>query len=470
MCAWPSPRLPCPTDASLARGPGVEIDVSFASAESGCAPWRSTASRSHCRAHRELERAVFVEGDTRTDHQVTNGARHQDLPRTGLAENSRRDMHRQAADVIVDQFALAGVYADTDLDPQQSRPAGTATRHTGWPVSDRRMSRGVRRRCSSPPCRRRFRRGSSVISSNRCSIARHRSSPVAAARSVDATMSVNSTVRSARCDCGGARWLPVRNSSMALRILSGSVIPRRMVASLDLQHLRARNVIGEVVAELHRHRVVPCVNHRVGAVMLDSNGRISSRRNDVYRRANHSRARAHSLEHSQLPADRADGNIDFTVSPVPHCVKPARVIACNAAIWLTVGMYLPSSRPRREARAHLGRVLDRRRPDRPESTSTSRRGSTPSVRSGRFAAKTAEAGPPSLIPKTTASVEADGVHHGLDLRDSIIQRAHLRDRVRQPEAGLVEHHDATEAAQLLEEGLEVGKSPEQFDMADHRPA
>ena len=65
--------------------------------------------------------------------------------------------------------------------------------------------------------------------------------------------------------------------------------------------------------------------------------------------------------------------------------------------------------------------------------------------------------------------EADGVHDGLDLGRSIIQRANFRDRVRQPDPGLVEHEDATERGELLEEGLEFGQGPEQLDVADERP-
>ena len=36
-------------------------------------------------------------------------------------------------------------------------------------------------------------------------------------------MSVNNTVRRARWDCAGAAWLPVRNSSISVKIVSGSV-------------------------------------------------------------------------------------------------------------------------------------------------------------------------------------------------------------------------------------------------------
>ena len=65
--------------------------------------------------------------------------------------------------------------------------------------------------------------------------------------------------------------------------------------------------------------------------------------------------------------------------------------------------------------------------------------------------------------------EAGGVHDGLDLGRSIIQRANFRDRVRQPDPGLVEQDDATERGELLQEGLEFGQGPEQLDVADDRP-
>jgi hypothetical protein len=62
--------------------------------------------------------------------------------------------------------------------------------------------------------------------------------------------------------------------------------------------------------------------------------------------------------------------------------------------------------------------------------------------------------------------EADGVHDGFDLGRSIIERANLRDRIRQPDTGLVEQHDATKRGQLLEESLEFGQGPAQLDAAD----
>ena len=78
-------------------------------------------------------------------------------------------------------------------------------------------------------------------------------------------------------------------------------------------------------------------------------------------------------------------------------------------------------------------------------------------------------GPPVAHTEDDGLSEADGVHDGLDLGRSIIQRANFRDRVRQPDPGLVEQDDATERGELVEEGLEFGHGPEQLDVADHRP-
>ena len=64
--------------------------------------------------------------------------------------------------------------------------------------------------------------------------------------------------------------------------------------------------------------------------------------------------------------------------------------------------------------------------------------------------------------------ESGGVHDGLDLGRSIIQRANVRDRVRQPDPGFIEHEDATERGELVEEGLEFGGGEDQLDVADER--
>ena len=81
---------------------------------------------------------------------------------------------------------------------------------------------------------------SAVISPKRWSTARHRSSPVAAACCVEATMSVNNTVRRARCDCDGAAWLPVRKSSIPVSDPVGIGEPGRVVHAVDLEHTARR--------------------------------------------------------------------------------------------------------------------------------------------------------------------------------------------------------------------------------------
>jgi hypothetical protein len=64
--------------------------------------------------------------------------------------------------------------------------------------------------------------------------------------------------------------------------------------------------------------------------------------------------------------------------------------------------------------------------------------------------------------------EAGGVHDGLDLGRSIIQRANVRDRVRQPDPGLIEHEHATERGELVEESLQIGLGTKQLHVADER--
>jgi hypothetical protein len=79
-------------------------------------------------------------------------------------------------------------------------------------------------------------------------------------------------------------------------------------------------------------------------------------------------------------------------------------------------------------------------------------------------------GRPAVIPTDyDCSSEADGVHDGLELSRSIFERANVRDRVRQPDAGLVENYDATERSELIEERLVFGHGPEQLEVADERP-
>ena len=62
---------------------------------------------------------------------------------------------------------------------------------------------------------------------------------------VDPTMSVKSTVASTRSRSGGGRT-PVRNSSTSSRIESASPEVRQVIDALELDELRARDVLGEI--------------------------------------------------------------------------------------------------------------------------------------------------------------------------------------------------------------------------------
>ena len=92
------------------------------------------------------------------------------------------------------------------------------------------------------------------------------------------------------------------------------------------------------------------------------------------------------------------------------------------------------------------------------------------VRSGRVAANIMAGGPAVARTPNDGLSEAGGVHDGLDLGRSIIQRANLRDRVRQPDPGLVVDHDATERGEPVVEGIVLRgwACREQLDVADHK--
>ena len=144
------------------------------------------------------------EADSRSGHQILHGARHDDLIGAGVADHASGDVHGQTAQVVVADFALSGVEPDPDLD---SQPAGVlyqlpaAADRPGGPVEEARApSPSHFTRC---PRKRSSWRATPVPCTS--SSSRHCWSPSAAARSVDATMSVNSTVartRSGSAPCG----------------------------------------------------------------------------------------------------------------------------------------------------------------------------------------------------------------------------------------------------------------------------
>jgi hypothetical protein len=59
----------------------------------------------------QLDAAAVLEARARADHQVTHGAGDEDFTRPSVAEDPRRDVYREPADVGVQQFTLAGVDA-----------------------------------------------------------------------------------------------------------------------------------------------------------------------------------------------------------------------------------------------------------------------------------------------------------------------------------------------------------------------
>ena len=88
-------------------------------------------------------------------------------------------------------------------------------------------------------------------------------------------MSVNNTVRRARCDCAGAAWVPVRNSSIPVKIRVG---------------------LGDQ----------PGPVGAVSTFLADTGANIVS-------------LDQHSTQHWRL--DRTDGNIHLAVAPVPHVLR-----------------------------------------------------------------------------------------------------------------------------------------------------
>ena len=207
---------------------------------------------------------------------------------------------------------------------------------------------------------------------------------------------------------------------------------------------------------------------RVGAVIVGRIGRTSIRNPASSVARSHSRAGAHALQHGELAYRPHRRQQTF------ECRTAAPRRADGAAEFLHAGDLL---RRRRvvltqlgyEARPKLGRVAVHVVPP-VEAEERERAGEDQRPRSLRSFCREDHGGRAALAQTEDDGLsEADGVHDGLDLGRSIIQRANLRDRVRQPDPGLVEQEDATERGELLQEGLEFGHGPGQLDVADERP-
>ena len=176
-----------------------------------------------------------------------------------------------------------------------------------------------------------------VISPKRWSTARHRSSPVATACSVDATMSVNNKVRKARCDCEGAAWLPVRNFSISMVIWSD----RRAMArgrAIDFEVPRPGDVVGDVPAALHRNDSL--------AGMDDQRGRGDRRQDRPHVdpeqgfecHPRHPRACTDPSNIASWRIDRTDGSRAFPCFTAAPRRRAARPNSCQRAICCIDGV------------------------------------------------------------------------------------------------------------------------------------
>ena len=232
------------------------VDTSSASADPARAPWRIDRHELPGAGYpAQLDAAAVLEPGARADDQVTDGARDEDFAGAGLAE-IRAAMWTASPPMSSPRSSHSPVWmAGADLDTQcfgvSAHGLGAADGLRRAVECDEVAVAGVL--TTVPPNRR---VSSTVISRKRCSTARHRSSPAAAANCVEATMSVNNTVRRARCACAGAAWLPVRNSSISVRILSGSLNQGRWSAPSTSRYRAPGMWSAKIAAQLHRHDAV----------------------------------------------------------------------------------------------------------------------------------------------------------------------------------------------------------------------
>src|SRR6476619_1575940 len=168
-------------------------------------------------------------------------------------------------------------------------------------------------------------------------------------------------------------------------------------------------------------------------------------------------------------SDRTDGSKSLVAAPVPHAERALRPNSWRRASCSVDGVYSSPSSGTRPC-PQLGRVaIDVVPPC--EADERERVVEDERPRPLRSCCREHHGGRSALAhTKEDGLPKARGIHDGLDLGRSIIQRSNFRDRVREPESGLVEQQDATERGQLLEEGLPFGQGPVQLDVAGEAPA
>src|SRR4051812_10181720 len=244
--------------------------------------------------------------------------------------------------------------------------------------------------------------------------------------------------------------------------------PGRVVRAVDLEQPRARDVVAEVPAALHRNGVL---------AGMDDEGRRGDRRQDrpdvdperrFECRARHPRAGAHALQHSELAYRPHRRQQTF------ECCTAAPRRADGAAELLQAGDLLRRRRVvltqfGKKARPQLGRVaVDVVPPG--EAGERERAVEDQRPRSLRSFCREDHGGRTALAHTEDGRFcKADGVDDRLDLGRSLFEQTNFRDGVRQPDPRLVEHEDPTERGELLEEGLELGQGPKQLDVGGHRP-
>ena len=101
------------------RGPGVGVDASSASADPARGPWRSTARS--CQVPGTPRSSTLPRSSKPVPEPTTRSRTVRETrisPGAGLAEDPRGDVYGDPPDVVVQQFAFAGVDAGADLDAQ----------------------------------------------------------------------------------------------------------------------------------------------------------------------------------------------------------------------------------------------------------------------------------------------------------------------------------------------------------------
>jgi hypothetical protein len=156
-----------------------------------------------------------------------------------------------------------------------------------------------------------------------------------------------------------------------------------------------------------------------------------------------------------------DGATNLSAAPLPQAERTARPNSC--ARDLLHRRHVILTHLGNAARPQLGRVAIEVVP--PDLHERIRAGEDQRPGSLRSGCREDHGGRPGVAQSEEDGVfRAGGVHDGLDLGHSIIERANVRDRVRQPNPGRIKQEHATERGELIEEGLEFGHGPGQLDV------